>query len=208
MPNKGPYNLTPASVRESVEESLRRMRTDYFDLILIHHAIPVKVELAGGTMDLERVCMIWNTLIELKREGKMRNIGVSNFNAGQLRLLIANTSEVPAEDQFRFNPASPNNSTLAFCRENGILPEAHSPLNFTRSRGSAYRDPAYMEKLNAIAAAHGKNWAQVLLRNNYQLGMVSVPGSTSFGHRKANLEIFDFELTEAELLQLHVPEQD
>ena len=66
VPNKEPYNLTPASVRESVEESLRRMRTDYFDLILIHHAIPVKVELAGGTMDFERVCMIWNTLIELK----------------------------------------------------------------------------------------------------------------------------------------------
>lgn len=206
VPNKEPYNLTVKSVRESVEESLRRMRTDYFDMMLIHHAVPVKVELAGGTMDVECVCMIWDTLIELMREGKLRGIGVSNFNAEQLKKLLDNTTVVPLVDQIRCNPASPNRETIAFCKQHGILPEAHSPLNFTRARGMRYIDPAYMARLEALGEKYGKSWAQILLRYNYQDGLVSIPGSAKLSHQKSNLEIFDFALTDEEMLTLQVNE--
>lgn len=204
VPNKEPYNLTPASVRASLEESLRRMRTDHFDMVLIHHAIPVKVELAGGTMDVERVCMIWDTLIELMHEGKTVGIGVSNFNTEQLKILMAGTSFVPLVDQIRRNPATPNREVIEFCKHSGIQPEAHSPLNFSRSRGSAYVDPVYMATLEAMGEKYGKSWAQVLLRYNYQEGLVSIPGSAKLSHQKSNLEIFDFSLTREEMQTLNV----
>ena len=206
VPNKPPYYESPASVRASVEESLRRMRTDYFDMMLIHHAVPGKTDLSGDglVMDVERVCMIWDTLTDMMHEGKLRGIGVSNFNEEHLKLLMKNCTEVPMVNQIRCNPANQNNTVIAFCKENGIVPEAHSPLNFSRSRGVVLEMPDYKARLAEYGDKYGKSWAQILLRYYYQSGMASVPGSAKRNHQAGNLDIFDFCLTKDEMKSLRV----
>jgi len=208
VPNKPPYNQSAADVKASVEESLRRMRTDYFDMMLIHHAVPGKTDLKGEglEMDVERVCMIWETLTQLMREGKLRGIGVSNFNIEHLTQLMANCSEVPMVNQIRCNPAGQNNDVIEFCKENGIVPEAHSPLNFSRSRGVVLEMPEYKALLASLGGKYGKGWTQILLRYYYQRGMVSVPGSAKKSHQAGNLDIFDFSLNEEEMKTLTVNE--
>lgn len=206
VPNKPPYNTSPKEVRASVEESLRRMRTDYFDMMLIHHAVPGKTDLKGEglDMDVERVCMIWDTLSQLMYEGKLRGIGVSNFNVEHLRLLMKNCREIPMINQIRCNPAGQNNEVIEFCKENGILPEAHSPLNFSISRGLVLEMPEYKAMLAAYGEKYNKGWTQILLRYYFQRGMVSVPGSAKKNHQAGNLDIFDFCLTDCEMQALTV----
>lgn len=208
VPNKPPYHNSPATVRESVEESLRRMRTDYFDMMLIHHAVPGKTDLKGEglSMDVERVCMIWDTLTQLMKEGKLRGLGVSNFNIEHLQLLMANSSEKPLVNQIRCNPAGQNNEVIEFCLAQNIRPIAHSPLNFSRSRGVVLEMPEYKAKLSALGEKYGKGWAQILLRYDYQRGMVSVPGSAKKNHQASNLDIFDFCLNDTEMAELRTEE--
>lgn len=207
IPNRSPYNQTRESVRASVNESLRRMRTDYFDMMLIHQAVPPELEKLGGEMDVERTCELWDALAELMDEGKLLGIGVSNFNIAQLQVLIDNCREIPMVDQIRCNPAIPNNAVIAFCKERGIIPEAHSPLNFSVSRGVIRRDPAYMALLEECGERHGKSWAQVILRYNYQNGLISIPRSAKPAHQAANLQIFDFSLTPDEMIALYIPDK-
>ena len=206
VPNKPPYHESPATVRDSIKESLRRMRTDYFDMLLIHHAVPGKTDLTGEglVMDVERVCMIWDVMTDLMRQGVLRGIGVSNFNIEHLRQLMEHTSVVPMVNQIRCNPANQNNDVIAFCKENGILPEAHSPLNFSLSRDVVLDMPEYKARLSEYGEKYGKGWTQILLRYYYQCGMVSVPGSAKKSHQAANLDIFDFSLTDEEMLSLRV----
>lgn len=204
VPNKPPYYENPASIRACVEESLRRMRTDYFDMMLIHQAVPGVASDGKAEMDVERVCMIWNTLNELMLEGKLKGIGVSNFNKRQLEQLISASGIVPMVNQVRYNPASPNLEVVEYCQSLGIVPEAHSPLNFSVKKDVFVADPEYKARLNKIADDHGKSWAQVLLRFYFQLGMISVPGSKKAGHLASNLDIFDMELSPEEMKALHI----
>lgn len=206
FPNNPPYNDTPESIRKTVEDSLLRMRMDYYDLYLIHYAIPNKVPSLRGvagvntlTMDVEKTCQLWVTMNELMAEGKLRAVGVSNFNEEQLSVLIQNTGITPMVDQIRCNPADPNLELIEFCKAHGILPEGHSPLNFSLGPGDVRKDPVYVERISRIGEAYGKSWSQVLLRSYFQNGVLSVPGSASMAHQKANLDIFDFALSDEEM---------
>lgn len=206
FPNNPPFNTTPESIRQTVEESFSKMRTDYYDLFLIHYAIPNKVKSLQGvagintvSMDVEKTCQLWETMNQLMKEGKFRAIGVSNFDEEQLKILIKNTGIVPMVDQIRCNPAVPNFELIEYCKANGILPEAHSPLNFSAGPGDVRKDPAYVEKISGIGAKYGKSWSQVLLRSYFQNGLCSVPGSANRDHQAANLDIFDFALTDEEM---------
>lgn len=77
-----------------------------------------------------------------------------------------------------------------------------SPLNFTKARGIKIVDPTYMQKLTLLGQRHKKSWSQILLRYNYQNGLVSIPGSSKPEHQTANLDIFDFELSELEMEEI------
>lgn len=202
VPNYAPYNVSPQSVRDSVCESMRRLRTDYLDMLLIHHAVPPKAEAQGLPMDLERTAEVWLTFDALMKEGKLRGIGVSNFNIEQLDQLMDATGVKPMVNQVRCNPAIQNLEIVEYCKSIDILPEAHSPLNFTVARDKKVEDPEYKAKLVEIGEKYGKSWAQVILRYNYQNGMCSVPGSFNPANQLANLSIFDFELSSEEMAAL------
>ena len=203
IPNQSPYNDDEASIRKSVENSLRTLKTDYFDMFLIHKAIPTADERAGvRVMNLEKTLALWSVLEKLMKEGKLRGIGVSNFNVDQLNSFLPVCSTVPMVNEVRCNPAMRNTETVELCKAKGIQPVAHSPLSFSVAPGVFAVDEGYKAKLAGIGEKYGKHWAQVQLRYNYQNGIASIPRSSKKKNQASNLDIFDFELTAEEMATL------
>ena len=169
----------PADAVAAIERSLAKLKTDYIDLYMIHMHWDNDAETAE----------IWKVFEEYYEKGVLRSIGVSNFSVDNLQYLMDHCRIRPMVDQVRISPGFSNAEVVDFCRANGILPMAWGPL---RAEGDTSASAAIGEK-------YGKSWAQVVLRRNFQLGIVSIPKSHSFEHQKANLDIFDFQLTEEEL---------
>ena len=203
IPNRAPYNSTPESIRESVDTSLQRLKTDYFDMFLIHKAVDDAVAKQGGVMDLTKTLEIWYTLNELYKEGKLRGIGVSNFDKDQMSAFLKECGMPPMVNEVRCNPACRNTEAIAFCKEKGIQPIAHSPLSFSVAPGVFAVDEDYKLKLAGIGEKYGKTWAQVQLRYNYQNGIASIPRSSKKKNQAASLDIFDFTLSDEEMTALN-----
>ena len=174
-------NLTRERVRQSLHESLHDLRTDYVDLLLIHWpSRTVPVEETIGAMN------------RLQDEGKVRNVGVSNFSVGQVREAMA-ASETPVfADQVKYHPLTEQNDLLEFCIDEDVLLTAYSPL----AKGSVAGDEVLWE----IGERYGKSAAQVALRWLVQQpNVAAIPKASSGAHLRENLDVFDFELDEAEM---------
>ena len=167
---------------KTIEESLYRAGLDYYDLYLIHWPNP-KVNLYVEA---------WQALIDARAKGLIRSIGVSNFLPEHLDRLIKETGVVPAMNQIELHPFYQQAEQRAYHEQHGIVTESWSPLG----RGE---DLLKNEQLRTIAAARGKSVSQIVLRWHVQLGAVPIPRSQSEEHQRENLEIFYFELSEAEM---------
>ncbi len=166
--------------RACTENSLRRLGLDYIDLYLLHWPIREGTEEA------------YETLMELREEGKLKSIGVSNITIERFeKQFFRKIEEKPAVNQIERHPFFQNNALVAYCREHGIQPEAYSPL--ARTRGMA--DPALVE----IANSHHKTAAQVMLRWQLQQDVIVIPKSSNPGRIAENADIFDFALSEDEM---------
>lgn len=201
IPNRAPYNVDRDSIRRSVKESLERMRMDYYDLYLVHQAVDPNIAKQGGKMDKEKTLALYAALEDLYEEGVFRAIGVANFNVEQLKILLDHCKIAPMVNQIRINPACRNLDTVEFCKQNGIVPMAHSPLNFTAKPFvvDEAKKVEFKERAIPIGEKYGKSWAQVLLRWNYQMEICSIPKSSNPKNQVANLDIFDFALTDEEM---------
>lgn len=146
----------------ALDASLERLGTDYVDLYLIHWAMPQQ----GTYLDS------WRALIELKKQGKVRSIGVSNFPQAQLREIIADTSVTPAIHQIELHPYFSQEDMRAVHSEFGIATEAWSPLG---QGGEILKDPVIVE----IAGKHGISPAQVVLAWHLAKGIVAIPKSVT-----------------------------
>ena len=146
----------------ALDASLERLGTDYVDLYLIHWAMPQQ-----GTY-LES----WRALIELKKQGKVRSIGVSNFPQAQLREIIADTGVTPAIHQIELHPYFSQEDMRAVHSEFGIATEAWSPLG---QGGEILKDPVIVE----IAGKHGISPAQAVLAWHLAKGIVAIPKSVT-----------------------------
>jgi len=136
----------------------------------------------------------WRAMTELKREGICRAIGVSNYTVRHLEELRAHSDVVPAVDQVEFHPFVFNPELLDYCTAHGIRLEAWSPL--TRARHMDHPTIA------ALAAAHHRTPAQVLIRWGLEHGVVEIPKSTHRERIRENAQVFDFALSEAEVAAL------
>ncbi|MGW6243718.1 aldo/keto reductase [Streptomyces roseolus] len=163
------------------DTSLERLGLDYVDLYLIHWPAPAR--------DLYRDS--WRALERLAEEGRIRAAGVSNFQPGHLRRLLDGATLTPVVNQIELHPALQQSELRAFHGEHGIATEAWSPL----AQGAVLDDPV----IAAIAAAHGKSPAQVVIRWHLQLGNVVIPKSVTPARIRANIDVLDFVLTDEEM---------
>lgn len=169
------------STRKAFELSLKKLGLEYLDLYLIHWPVAGKYKEA------------WRALEQLYKEGRIKAIGVSNFQIHHLQDLMQEAEIKPMINQVEFHPRLTQTELRAFCKEQGIQVEAWSPL----MQGLLLDHPVLKE----IADRHHKSIAQVILRWDLQHGVVTIPKSTKEQRIKENADIFDFELT-AEDMQL------
>ena len=169
------------------ERSLQKLGSDYLDLYLIHW--PRTDDLTAEWRQLDRDT--WRTLEDLYRAGRVRAIGVSNFLPHHLRSLMKTAEVMPMVNQIEFHPGYPQTYTVEFCKAHGILPEAWSPLGRTR----VLQD----ERLAGIAAKYGKSVAQLCVRFALQCGVAPLPKSSSPARMQANLDVFDFVISDEDM---------
>jgi diketogulonate reductase-like aldo/keto reductase len=177
--------LRAAEFARSVEESLKRLQTDYVDLLHVHWPSTDGIPLAE-TM---------GALAKAKREGKARHIGVANFNIAMTEEAIRLCPEPLVTLQAEYHPYLDQSKVLAFCRKAGLVFTAYCPLG----RGRLFKDPVIAE----IARAKGRTVAQVALRWLVQQGNIApIPRSSNPQHMAESLKVFDFSLTPEEMKRI------
>jgi 2,5-diketo-D-gluconate reductase A len=176
----------PDAARGAFDGTLKALGFDYVDLFLIHWPLPTRY---GGDF-----VSTWKTLEEFYREGRARSIGVSNFQPQHLRRLHGETDIIPAVNQIEAHPYLTQDDVRAFCAEHQIAVEAWSPLG----KGIVLDDPV----IGRIAERTGKTPAQVVLRWHIQRGDIIFPKSVTAGRIRENLDIFDFELSGADVNEI------
>ena len=170
--------LSAIGVHDQVEQSLRDLRTEYIDLLLIHwpnRRAPLAETLAA--------------MLEARDTGRVRHLGVSNFPSGLLREALEHAPLVC--DQVEYHPYLGQPQVFDVAREHGLLVTAYSPL----AQGAVLRD----RTIGEIAETHDRTPAQIALRWLLdQPQVAAVPKASTREHRAANLAVFDFELTDEE----------
>lgn len=165
------------------EKSLARLNLDYIDLYLIHWPVPAA----------DKYIETWRALEKLYSDGRVRAIGVSNFKPAHLERLIAESTVVPAVNQIELHPYLSQTATREFCARHGIAVESWSPLG--GSNGPVLDD----ETIKAIAAAHDKSPAQVIIRWHIQHGLITIPKSVHKNRIDENFDVWDFELSDKDM---------
>ena len=173
------------------DKSARKLGVDQIDLLLLHQAVPSA---------FDRTLEAYRALETLLADGKVRAIGVSNFMVEHLTTLLDRCKVVPAVNQIEVHPYFTQREVQEFGAAHGILTQAWSPIGgitFYRdgSHGSTLDDPV----IGAIAQAHGKSPAQVMLRWGLQEGRSVIPKSTKPARIAENIDVFDFELSAEEI---------
>ncbi len=176
-------NLREADFARSVDESLKALNVDYFDLLMIHWPnpeIPVSEAVRG--------------LAKAKRQGIARHIGVANFNTTLLAEALAHCGEPIVALQAEYHPYLDQTKVLAACKAQGLAFVAYCPLG----RGRLFNDKV----LGEIAEQRGRTLAQIALRWLMQQGVAAIPRSSNPERIAANLNVFDFELTADEMRRI------
>ena len=168
----------------AVDETLERLGTDYIDLMILHQ--PAGNIIAG-----------YRQLEAAYKAGKIRAIGLSNFDVKQTQRILDECEVIPAINQVECHPYFPQAELKALLAEHNIALQAWFPL------GGRGNDSIMGEALiQAIAEKHGKSPAQVILRWHVQQGHIVIPGSKTPSHIAQNIELFDFALTDEEMAQI------
>lgn len=168
----------------ALDASLERLGLDTLDLYLIHWPTPAR----------DRYVDTFRALVELRDSGRVRSVGVSNFQVPHLQRVIDETGVVPSVNQVELHPNLTQEPLRAFHAEHGIATEAWSPL----ARGGLLDDPV----VGKIAAAHGRTPAQVILRWHLQLGNIVIPKSVTPSRIAENLDVFGFALSDDDVAAL------
>ena len=183
----------PAEVKDydealrTIDESIERLGVEYLDLMLIHAPKPWALMHLPLTPSFDKEnAQVFKALIKAREEGKVKSIGVSNFNAKQIQNVIDATGVIPAVNQIRTHIGHVDEKTIAFCREKGIAVEGYSPLMTGKLKNNGI--------IAETAAKLGVTVAQLCIKYVLSLGIVALPKTTHEEYLKENL-LVDFELT-------------
>ena len=173
---------------KAYDDSLKKLKVDYLDLYLIHW--PVK-NMFNET---------WKALEYLYKKGRVRAIGVSNFLKHHLEELLPDSTIIPMVNQMEFHPYLVQQELIDFCNSKGIQYEAWSPL----MRGKIFE----IELLKNLSVKYQKTIAQIVLRWDLQKGIVTIPKSSNEKRIKSNTDLFDFELSGADVNAMDLLDRD
>ena len=172
------------NTKKAIETSLKKLKTDYIDLYLIHQCFS---DIYGS----------WRAMEEAYAAGKIKAIGISNFLPERFTDLIVNSKVVPAVLQFEFHPFYQEKQSLELMKEHKIQPQAWSPL--AQGKNDIFHNPV----LTKIAKAHNKSVGQTIIRWEIQRGVQVIPKSVKKERMEENLNVFDFKLTDAEIEEIN-----
>ena len=176
------------AVQDACKKSLKKMKTDYFDIYLIHW--PASKKLHSDWIDINSET--WRGMEQLYIDGLVRAIGVCNFKVHHLEELKKTADIMPFINQIEFHPGYCQMEMYEYCMTNGINLEASSPLGNGKILNNA--------DLKKIADNRGRTVAQVCLRWSIQKGIIVIPKSKSTERLKENIDVFDFELTDEDMV--------
>ncbi|CAM4469887.1 aldo/keto reductase [Nocardia ninae] len=165
------------STLRAFDASMQRLGLDYLDLYLIHWPVP----------KADRYVDTFRALQALKSQGRVKSIGVSNFNPAHLERVIGETGEIPAVNQIELHPRLAQRELREFHAGHAIATEAWSPLG----QGTLLDD----QTITSVAAAVGRTPAQVIIRWHLQLGNIVIPKSVTPSRIAENFDVFSFELS-------------
>ena len=168
------------AAKKGIDASLQKLGMDYMDLYLLHQPYG---DVAGA----------WKALEEAKKEGKIKSIGVSNMTPRLWKEFTAQFDTVPAVNQVECNPFFQQKELRKLLDEKGVRVEAWYPL------GHGSKELLEAPAIQSAAEKYGKNAGQVILRFEVQEGIIALPKSTNPARIAGNIDIFDFELTDAEM---------
>ncbi|TPL86021.1 aldo/keto reductase [Mesorhizobium sp. B2-3-12] len=161
--------------------TMKKLGVEQLDLFLIHWPVPSQ----------DKYVEAWKTLVELKQAGRIKSIGVSNFNPDHLERIIGETGVVPSVNQVELHPRFQQRALREFHAKHDIHTESWSPLG----SGKLLGDPT----IAGIARKHGKSAAQTMIRWHLQQGLIVIPKSIRQDRIAANFDVFDFELDAQDL---------
>lgn len=170
------------STKKALQSSLDRLGTDYLDLYLMHWPNPKKFRDRWQTVNAET----WRAMEELYKEGKVRAIGVSNFEIRHLEELLKTAEITPMVNQLKLCPGDVKEELIAYCDRNGILPEAYSPLG----TGKVFEVP----ELKALAEKYDVSVSRLCIRWSLEQGFLPLPKSVTPKYIEENARLFDFRI--------------
>ncbi|MEO6395814.1 MAG: aldo/keto reductase [Devosia sp.] len=172
------------AARRCFDDTMKKLGIEQLDLFLIHWPRPIQGKYVEA----------WKVLVELQKEGRVRSIGVSNFNNDHLEHIIGETGVAPVVNQIELHPRFQQRDKRNYHAKHEIKIESWSPLG----SGRMLDDPA----AGMIANKHDRSIAQVIIRWHLQEGLIVIPKSIHAERIKENIDVFDFELDEADMTAL------
>ena len=203
-----------------IEESLKKLKTDYIDLYLIHCPTPIKIcgaeELFSGKAEnvLTPHIETWRVLEKYYNDGKLKAIGVSNFNEEQLQDLYDKATVKPMNNQVECHILHPQKKLFELCKKLDITLTAYAPIGspgrpeMLKNGVTAEQEPMAHPITKKLAEKYKKTPAQILIRQMMQRGISVIPKSTNESRLKENFDVLDFTLTEEEMEEFDSIKED